>query len=223
VGVAGWHHQGFYLRARERHHPRPPDPSLSATPRAGRLPPQTPASECRYYEERPRTFDWKARAERVRAEREEVAALAIKWGVPLPWGPYQAAARSCFKCGERIVVYIWRGHAVRSEEPPPTPRPHTLCQRTTAQSGEMRYWLNICPACMVTQGDNYLYDEGNGSGPPPFAHTWKGALPTVPGGPLPARPQDDPPGGGPRRSSGMTLNAALDILTGGGRRGGWTR
>ena len=61
------------------------------------------------YEERSRTIDWKARAERVRAEREEVAALAIKWGVPLPWGPYRAAARSCFKCGERIVVYTWRG------------------------------------------------------------------------------------------------------------------
>jgi len=80
----------------------------------------------------------------------------------------------------------------------------------------MRHWLDTCPACMVTHGDNHLYDEGDGSGPPPFARTWKDTLPTVPGGPLPARPLDDPPGRGIRRSSGLTLNAALDILTGGG-------
>lgn len=170
-----------------------------------------------------RTTDWKTRAAQVSAEREEVASLAIKWGVPLPWGPYRAAARSCFKCSERIVVYTWFGHGVRSEEPPPAPRPRTLLQRTTGQSGGMRYWLNTCPACKFTQGDNYLYDQGDASGPPPFGRTWKGVLPTVPGGPLPALPEDDPPAGGDGRRGGLTLNGALNIMTGGGRCGGWTR
>jgi hypothetical protein len=107
--------------------------------------------------------DWKARDVLVRAERTEIIALASKWKLPLPWGPYRAAARSCFKCGERIVVYTWLGHGVRSDDRPPEPRPRTVVQRTTAQSRGMRYWLNSCPACKFTQGDNYLYDEGDDS------------------------------------------------------------
>ena len=127
---------------------------------------------------------WRARDEQLRQERAEVAELANKYQLPLPWGPYQAAPLTCYRCHARIIVYTWLGHSTRSTEPPPSPRPRTLQERATQQSGGMRYWLNTCSQCRATQGDNYLYDEAGASGPPPFKSAWR-SLPAVPGGDLP--------------------------------------
>jgi hypothetical protein len=140
--------------------------------------------------------DWKARDDATRAACVEVEELCARFRLPLPWGPYRAAAHTCFKCGKRIVVYTWAGHRVRGSGGPPAPHPRTLKQRTTRESGGMTYWVNTCAACGITQGDNYLYDEGGDTGPPPFRYTWSRPLPTVPGGShKPEQPQGQVGGG----------------------------
>lgn len=137
-----------------------------------------------------RPVDWKARDEEARAVRAELVELCAKHRLPLPWGPYRAAPHTCFKCGRRTVSYTWVGHRVRGPDRPPAPRPRTLKERTTEQSGGVTYWVNTCVNCRITQGDNYLYDESNGFGQPPFRFTWSRAIPSVPGGPTPF---DEPP------------------------------
>lgn len=154
--------------------------------------------------------DFKAEDEQLRGDRREVEELCLQYGLTLPWGPYRAAPFRCFKCHERIVVYTWVGHAVRGANQPPEPRPHILKQRTTQESGGQRYWVNVCAGCGVTQGDNYLYDEEGGGGPPPFRWTWSRDVPSIPGGAAP-RPQRQPP-------VAPTLARAMqDFMMGSGR------
>jgi hypothetical protein len=127
---------------------------------------------------------WRERDERLRVARQELNALTEQWRLPLPWGPYRAAPFTCWKCDERIIVYAWVGHEALAPDQPPAPRPWTLKQRITRQSGGANYWANTCAKCKSTIGDNYLYAEPDKDGPPPFQFTWT-KLPAVPGGPLP--------------------------------------
>lgn len=161
--------------------------------------------------------DWKARDEEARAEKAELQELCERYKLPPPWGPYRAATHSCFKCGKQTVVYTWAGHQVRGGGRPPAPRPRTLRERTTRESGGMTYWVNTCVVCGITQGDNYLYEEQGDGGPPPFRYTWRRPLPSLPGGPT--TDDDGPPDRQGGEGSGVP-NVLLPAL-GWGRRGRW--
>lgn len=105
-------------------------------------------------------IDWKEQDRRSLQNTKDVEAWCGALGLPEPWGPYYAAPHTCFSCGERIVVYGWHGHEVRGDAQPPPPRPKTVCRRTTRESGGMTYWVNTCVRCGKTQGDDYLYNQG---------------------------------------------------------------
>ena len=131
---------------------------------------------------------WIEHDARVRSERIELADLAERWHLPLPWGPYRAVPYSCFKCSARGIVYTWIGHEPLGPDSPPAPRPWTLELKTTRQSGEVKYWTNTCAQCQETLGDYYLYREPNSTGDAaPFANTWSRLI-DVPGGRLPWNP-----------------------------------
>lgn len=134
--------------------------------------------------------DWKATDEQARALRAELVELCTKHRLPLPWGPYRAAPHTCYKCRRRTVCYTWVGHRAHGRDRPPSPRPRTLEERTTLESGGLTYWVNTCVHCPATQGDNYLYQQATKLNLPPFRSTWRLPLPPVPGGPAPF---DEPP------------------------------
>lgn len=159
--------------------------------------------------------DYKARDARLREQRRELADLCRQYDLPFPWGPYRAAPHTCFKCRKRTVVYTWVNHRVRGEDWPPPPKPKVLRRRKTGESGGMQYWANVCAACGITQGDNYLYDERGDQGPPPFRYTWRQPLPGLPGGPV-AGAADETPGAPVSSTASIMINALL-----GRRRGGW--
>lgn len=68
---------------------------------------------------------------------------------------YIAALEKCWKCKKTIPVFWWKGVPF-AESSPPEPRPTTIQYRYSKQFGG-KYWVNTCPGCKSTQGDNYLY------------------------------------------------------------------
>lgn len=68
---------------------------------------------------------------------------------------YIGAETTCWKCKASIPVFWWRGVPF-AETTPPEPRPQTIQFRYSKQYGG-KYWVNTCPQCKATQGDNFLF------------------------------------------------------------------
>lgn len=69
--------------------------------------------------------------------------------------PYVAALEQCWKCKKDIPVFWWDGVPF-CQNRPPEPRPKTIVYRYSKQYGG-KYWMNTCPCCHSSQGDNFLF------------------------------------------------------------------
>jgi predicted RNA-binding Zn-ribbon protein involved in translation (DUF1610 family) len=101
-----------------------------------------------------------ARAEDRREERVALQAaavtLAARMGLTLPPSPpYGFLAHACWRCGEEMVLFVWRGSGEHGAKPPPSPRPATVRLCATEGYGA-EYWANCCPSCHTVQGDYHL-------------------------------------------------------------------
>lgn len=105
------------------------------------------------------------------AKVERVRQVARAWNIPddlyTPYrdpegASYVAAVEKCFRCGEDIPVFWWRGVPYCQVEPP-APRPCTLqWRRSRVVNGS--YWANTCPnpKCKMIQGDHHLFESEQG-------------------------------------------------------------
>lgn len=107
--------------------------------------------------------------ESCKEEARETIDILDKYGYPRGicstvfrpgQSPYIVALEECWKCKERIPVFWWDGVPF-AQDTPPEPRPRTIQYRYSKQYGGS-YWMNTCPRCRGSQGDNFLFLFGGG-------------------------------------------------------------
>jgi len=107
--------------------------------------------------------------ESCKEEARETIGVLDKYGYPRGicstffrpcQSPYIVALEECWKCKERIPVFWWDGVPF-AQDTPPEPRPRTIQYRYSKQYGGS-YWMNTCPRCRGSQGDNFLFLFGGG-------------------------------------------------------------
>jgi hypothetical protein len=93
-----------------------------------------------------------------------ITTIAKKWGIDLnifttekspESGKYIAEVVECYNCKNEIPVFWWSGIPF-SQDKPPDPMPYTIKYKYSKQYGGS-YFMNTCPNCKVTQGDNFLF------------------------------------------------------------------
>jgi hypothetical protein len=85
-----------------------------------------------------------------------------------PSPPYRYVPHECWRCGSRMVAYLWPGGGRHSARRPPDPIPSTVRHCVTEWAGD--YWANCCPNCSSVQGDYYL-EQDNADYATTSAHT----------------------------------------------------
>jgi uncharacterized protein YlaI len=94
----------------------------------------------------------------VRLTRE----IANSCKIDLPTSYYRYGLHRCYKCRQIILAFDWPGRDLRTKTPPQQqPVPNSV-QYRYVRFVNTEYWVNTCPLCHATQGDNYLFMEPGG-------------------------------------------------------------
>lgn len=90
-----------------------------------------------------------------KAKRAKLETVRERWKLPAAHPNYVAAVASCWKCHEEIIWYWWPGVPFAESRPPASIPPIVQYRYSKMYGG--RYWMNVCPGCNASQGDNFVF------------------------------------------------------------------